>query len=82
MGRDLSYTFSNEKNIECDIPLLELHGFHNKVRHMSNVFSKHQLTMLIIERISQDECNEAFAFMTIMNEFQNRGYNYIYICSG
>ena len=47
---------------------------------MNDIFSKHQLSTLIIERMSQDEWDEAFAFMTIVHEFQNGGY--IDICSG
>jgi hypothetical protein len=33
---------------------------------MSDIFSKHRLTVLIIERVTQEELDEAFAFMTIM----------------
>ena len=82
MGRDLSYAFAEEEDTDCNLNFIDLHGFRNKVQSMNDIFSKHQLTMLIIERMSQDEWDEAFAFMTIMHEFQNSGYNYVYICSG
>ena len=81
MGRDLSYAFAME-DTASNLNYIDLHGFRNKVQSMNDIFSKHQLTMLIIERISEDEWDEAFAFMTIMREFQNSGYNYVYICSG
>ena len=81
MGRELSYAFS-EQDTEHNLNYVELFDFHNKVCQMSDVFTKHQLAMLIIERISQEEWDEAFAFMTIMHKFHDSGYNYVYICSG
>lgn len=81
MGRDLSYAFAIE-NTEINLNYIDLDGFRNKVQSMNDIFSKEQLSTLIIERMSQDEWDEAFAFMTIMHEFQKSGYNYVYICSG
>lgn len=81
MGRDLSYAFAME-DTERNLNYIDLDGFRNKVQSMNDIFSKEQLSTLIIERMTQDEWDEAFAFMTIMHEFQNKGYNYVYICSG
>jgi hypothetical protein len=82
MGRDLSYAFADEEDTDFSLNYIYLYGFHNKVCQMNDVFNKNQLTMLIIERIAQGEWEEAFAFMTIMHEFYDIGYNYVYIRSG